>query len=139
MTRSASITIANTTRGFAPDAAARWCAGADGVDAFAWPARETKVQASSRVTKRTAGKIDTSDLAELIIEAKGTQSWKHYLMQVRNVAIQRRLVQEGMNLREVADDIGIAKSVVHRVAQQLNIDLGPEPSPGPRHRRSVTG
>jgi transposase len=91
------------------------------------------------VTKRTAAKIDTSDLAELIIEAKGTQSWKHYLMQIRNVAIQRRLVEEGMNLREVADDIGIAKSVVHRVAQELNIDLRPEPSPGPRRRRSVTG
>jgi DNA invertase Pin-like site-specific DNA recombinase len=72
------------------------------------------------VRVRTAAHIDISDMAELIIDAKGTQPWFRYITEVRNAAIRRRL-EQGMTVREVADDIGLPKSVVGRVSQEINI------------------
>jgi DNA invertase Pin-like site-specific DNA recombinase len=72
------------------------------------------------VVRRTAARIDISDMGELIIEAKGTKPWFRYIIEVRNAAIARRL-EQGMTVREVADDIGLPKSVVGRISQELSI------------------
>ena len=61
-------------------------------------------------------------MAELIIDAKGTKPWFRYMIEVRNAAIARRLAQ-GMTVRAVADDIGLPKSVVGRVSQEISIAM----------------